>query len=517
MIVASLLLQAVLLAAHPHDANHGQPAAHVAEAQPKPKDAGPGKEPAVAEEKPVITDHEIAINGRALKYTATAGELPIKNAAGETEAQIFYIAYSAAKQGDAARRPLIFAFNGGPGSSSVWLHLGAMGPMRVKLNDDGSMPPPPFALVENGETWLDEADLVFIDPVGTGFSRAVKPDQASKFYSLNGDIESVGEFIRLYLTRFDRWSSPLFLAGESYGSTRAAGLAGHLIERGIAFNGIVLISTVLNFSTIGFAPGNDLPYSLFIPSYAAAARFHGKIPAAGADDRGRFLEDVARWSMNEYLVALGKGDTLTPQERLAMAQKIAAFTGLDTGFVDNCNLRIEESLFAKELLRDGKRIVGRFDGRLVGIDSFAAGDQPAFDPSLTAVRPPFTAAFNDYVRTALGYRSDREYYVLGGGIGRWDWGAKNSFTETGESLRSAMGKNPAMKLFVASGIYDLATPYMGTEYTLNHLGLAPQQRQNITSLRYEAGHMMYTDARVRAQLKRDVAEFIRKAAGITGR
>ena len=516
MIVASLLLQAVLLAAHPHDTIHEKPASHVTEAQQKPKEAGTDKEPSVAEEPPVVTSHEITVNGRTLNYTATAGTLPIKNAAGESEAQIFYIAYSTGTQESAARRPLIFAFNGGPGSSSVWLHLGALGPMRVKLNDDGSMPPPPFTLVENNDTWLDVADLVFVDPVGTGFSRATKQDQAAKFYSLNGDIESVGEFIRLYLTRFDRWSSPLFLAGESYGAMRAAGLAGHLVERGIAFNGIVLVSAVLNFSTIGFAPGNDLPYPLFLPCYAAAALFHGKVPGASGD-RAKFLDEVERWSMNEYLVALGKGDRLDREERHVLAAKISSFTGLDAGFVDNCNLRLDQARFAKELLRDGKRIVGRFDARLVGIDVNAAGEQPAFDPGLTAVRPPFTATFNDYVRTALGYRSDREYYILGGGIGRWDWGAKNSYSETGESLRSAMGKNPAMKLFVASGIYDLATPYWGTEYMLNHLGLDPQQRQNMTSLRYEAGHMMYTDAKVRAQLKRDVAEFIRKAAGNSSR
>jgi carboxypeptidase C (cathepsin A) len=473
--------------------------------------APPVKAQEQPEEKPAVTRHEMTVNGKPLRYTVTAGTLPSTSATGETEAQIFFIAYTADNGGKAAQRPLLFAFNGGPGSSSVWLHLGAMGPKRVKLPDDGSMPPSPYQLVDNADTWLDQADLVFIDPVGTGFSRAEKPDQAGKFFSLKGDIDSVGEFIRLYLTRYGRWSSPLFLVGESYGSTRAAGLAGHLFEHGVAFNGIILVSTVLNFSTISFAAGNDLPYVLFLPTYTATAWLHKKLSPDISRDLPLVLGEAEQWAMTDYLRALGKGDRLSPTERQEVIKRLARYTGLDERYIDNSNLRIEAPRFAAELLRGQKKTVGRFDSRLTGADLFAAAEGPDYDPSLAAVRPPFTAAFNDYVRNQLGYKSDKEYYILGGGIGHWDWGTNNGFVDTSEALRSAFSKNPHMKLFVASGTFDLATPFTATDYTLNHLGLEPAVRQNITAVRYDAGHMLYTDARSRARLKADVAAFIRSA------
>jgi carboxypeptidase C (cathepsin A) len=513
MKIAPLLFLALLLFSPAHATDHPKAAEPAAAAAEKGKEtAAAEKEQAqVSEEKPVVTKHEITVNGKPLSYTATAGTLPLKNATGETEAHIFFIAYTADNAGPVGQRPLLFAFNGGPGSSSVWLHLGAIGPKRVKLPEDGSFPPPPYQLTVNSETWLGQADLVFIDPVGTGYSRAVKPDQAGKFYSLKGDIESIGEFIRLYLTRYGRWSSPLFLAGESYGTMRAAGLAGHLIERGIAFNGIVLVSTVLNFSTIAFAPGNDLPYLLFLPSYTTTAWFHKKLPPELGQDLPATLGEVENWAMTAYQQALGKGDRLSPGERRETVKRLARYTGLDERYIDNSNLRVEARHFTKELLRDRNKTVGRYDSRLLGTDLFAAAEQPGFDPSMAAVRPPFTATFNDYVRSELGFQADREYYVLGGGIGRWDWGANNSFADTSEDLRSAMVKNPAMKLFVASGSYDLATPYLGTEYLLNHLDLEPALRRNITAARYGAGHMMYTDSRSRSQLQKDVAAFIRNA------
>lgn len=464
-----------------------------------------------AEEPPVVTRHKLAAQGGLLKYTATAGTLPLINAGGETEAHIFFMAYTLDKSGDTSQRPLIFAFNGGPGSSSVWLHLGAIGPKRVDMPEDGSMPPPPYRLTENAETWLDQADLVFIDPVGTGYSRAVDPDQASKFLALKGDIESVGEFIRLYLTRFERWSSPLFLAGESYGTTRAAGLAGHLFERGIAFNGILLVSTVLNFSTISFTTGNELPYVLFLPTYTATAWYHKKLAPEMGDDLAATLKEAERWATSDYLQALNKGDRLSPEERRETIRQLARFTGLEIRYIDNCNLRIEAERFTKELLREQKKMVGRYDSRLKGNVLQAASEQPDFDPSLTSVRPPFTSTFNNYVRTELGYKTDRAYYIFGEGFDKWDWEAKNAFADTSEALRNAFSKNPFMKLFVASGTFDLATPYFGAEYILNHLGLDRELRKNITTARYGAGHMMYTHAACRAQLKQDVANFIRSA------
>src|SRR6266513_1245756 len=286
----------------------------------------PGPSP---EESPVITKHEIRVGGRTLRYTATTGMMPIKSRDGETEARMFFMAYTLDDGGLRGRRPLTFSFNGGPGSASVWLHLGAIGPKRVPMNADGTMPAPPYQLVDNEFTWLDQTDLVFIDPVGTGYSRAVRPELASKFFCLQGDIESVGEFIRMYLTRYERWTSPLFLAGESYGTTRASALSGYLIDRGIAFNGIILISTVMNFETTNFAPGNDQPYVMFLPSYAATAWYHKKLPG---DLQKKSVQQVVaeaeKWAATDYTLALERGDRLAAQERQDTIAKLSRYTGL---------------------------------------------------------------------------------------------------------------------------------------------------------------------------------------------
>ena len=492
---------------------------------PAPAQATPGRAPEAAkpaektaekpapavEEKPVVTRHEIRAGGKVLKYTATAGLMPIKNQAGETEAHIFFIAYTLDNAGSAAERPLLFSFNGGPGSSSVWLHLGALGPKRVKMMDDGDMPPPPYQIVENEHSWLDLADLVFIDPVGTGYSRAAKPELASKFFGLQGDIASTGEFIRMYLTRYERWSSPLFMAGESYGTTRASGLSGYLIDRGIAFNGIILVSTVMNFQTLSFGQGNDLPYILYLPTYAATAWYHKKLPPDLQQNLRKTLDEVERWATTDYALALAKGDRLTPEERQATVERLARYTGLDKRFIENSDLRIEIQRFDKELLRHINRTVGRLDSRFEGRDALNVSERPDFDPSMAAIRPPYTAALNNYVRTELGYKSDLEYYILGGGIGRWDWGAGNSYADTSEALRSAFAKNPFMKLFVASGYFDLATPYFAADYTLSHMSLYPDLRGNIKTSVYEAGHMMYIDKQSLAKLKKDVADFVQFA------
>src|SRR5437762_9120258 len=309
---------------------------------PSAQQRGPQERPSPSpEEPPVITKREVRVGGRTLHYTATVGMMPIKNRDGETEARIFFMAYTLDDGGSRGRRPLTFSFNGGPGSASVWLHMGAIGPKRVPMNPDGTMPPPPYQLVDNEYTWLSQSDLVFIDPVGTGYSRAVRPELAQKFFSLNGDIESVGEFIRLYLSRYERWTSPLFLAGESYGTTRASALSGYLIGRGIAFNGIVLISTIMNFETTNFASGNDLPYSLFLPSYAATAWYHKKLSAdLQSKSVQQVVSEVEQWAANDYTFALGKGDRLAGQERQDVIAKLARYTGLSAQFIDNANLRV---------------------------------------------------------------------------------------------------------------------------------------------------------------------------------
>ncbi|HEX8286046.1 MAG TPA: hypothetical protein VF588_21990 [Pyrinomonadaceae bacterium] len=486
--------------------------------RPTPSPTPGERDAAMTDGPPSVTKHEVRVGSRTLRYTVTTGVMPLKSAAGETEARIFYMAYTLDGANDAARRPLMFSFNGGPGSSSVWLHLGALGPRRVQMLEDGAMPAPPFRLVDNEHTWLDFTDLVFIDPVGTGYSRAARPDLASRYFGLQGDIQSVGEFIRLYLVRNQRWTSPLFLVGESYGTTRAAGLSGYLVERGVAFNGVLLISTIMNFQTARFARGNDLPYVLFLPTYSAIAWYHKRLPP---DAQGRplrqLLDEVERWAATDYTVALAKGDQLTQPERQEVIDRLNRYTGLDKRFIDNSDLRIEISRFDKELLRDQKRTVGRLDGRFKGIDDLAVTERPDFDPSMVAIRPPYTATFNQYVRSELGFRSDLEYYILGGGVGRWDFGSDNAYADTSTALLSAFNKNPYMRLFVASGYYDLATPYFAAEYTLRHMGLDPSLRANVTTTFYEAGHMMYIDQTSLAQLKRDAAAFVQSPAPARGR
>ena len=500
-MLSSLLLALLLMQAPPDAAKQSE--AKAAEKTPE------------KEEAPVVTHHEIRVNGKSLKYTATTGMMPIRDAKGDTEAHIFFMAYTLDGPTDPSRRPLMFSFNGGPGSASVWLHLGTVGPKRVVMLATGEMPAPPFHLVDNEYTWLDQTDLVFIDPVGTGYSRATKPELNKKFWNLRGDIESVGEFIRMYLTRYERWTSPLFLVGESYGTTRAAGLSGYLIDRGIAFNGIVLVSSILNFQTASFGKGNDLPYILYLPTYAATAWYHHKLSSDLQTDLPKTLKEAATWAETGYAEALAKGDRLTPAERQATVERLARYTGLEPRFIDNSNLRVPIFHFTKELLREQKRTVGRLDSRFKGVDESAATETPEYDPSLAAIRPPYTTTFNHYVRGDLGYKTDLEYYILGEGItSPWEWGPSSSrqgFPDTSDDLRSAFAKNPYMKLYVASGYFDLATPYFATEYTLTHLGLDPKVRGNIRTGEYEAGHMVYIESKSLEKLKREVAGFLESA------
>jgi carboxypeptidase C (cathepsin A) len=463
----------------------------------------------VPEEPPVITHHSITVGGKELRYTATTGMMPIKNRDGETEARIFFMAYTLDGVDNRNQRPLTFSFNGGPGSASVWLHMGAIGPKRVPMNADGTMPPPPYHVVDNQYTWLDQTDLVFIDPVGTGYSRALHPETAARFFSLQGDIESVGEFIRMYLTRYERWTSPLFLAGESYGTTRASALSGYLIGRGIAFNGIVLISTIMNFETTDFASGNDLPYIMFLPSYAATAWYHKKLPHdMQSKSVQKVVAEAEEWAANDYTLALQKGDRMTASERQDAVNKLARFTGLDPKFIDNANLRVSLNFFRKELLRDEKRSIGRLDARFKGYDSSNVTAGPDFDPSEAAIRPPYTSTFNDYVRTELNYKSDLEYYILGGGIGPWNWGTNNGYVDTSVALRDALARNPYLRIFVAMGYYDMATPYFAVQYTMHHISLDPGLLKNFSTGYYEAGHMMYIDEKQLGKLRSDVRKFI---------
>ena len=480
-----------------------------APAIPKPAEVIPFKD-----DPPTVTKHSLNTGSRTLNYTVTTGFMPIKNErTGDVEAKIFYMAYTLDGVSDPKTRPLMFSFNGGPGSASVWLHLGALGPKRVKMLDDGLMPPPPYEMVNNDSTWLDQTDLVFIDPVGTGYSRATKAEFAAKFFGVSGDIESVGETIRMYLGRAERWSSPLFLVGESYGTTRAAGLSNWLFDHGIGLNGICLVSTVLNFQTIRFADNNDLPLVLIFPSYTSTAWYHKKLAPEWQNKPLReVLLAAENFTVNEYAPAMLKIDRLSAGERQNLLDKFSSLTGLSKTFVENNNFRVDLDEFNKELLRDRRRTTGRLDSRFLGYDKDSASEGTDTDPSMNAIRTPYTAAFNDYVRRDLNYKSDTEYFILGGGItSPWNYNVSNGYADTSASLASAMRKNPYMKIFMASGYYDMATPYFAAEYTISAMNLDPNLRKNISVSYYEAGHMMYIEKNSLVKLKTDVTAFMRDA------
>ncbi len=459
---------------------------------------------------PVETHHQLSLGDRTLHYTVNTGMMPMKNSeTGETEGNIFFVAYTLDNVDDPADRPLVFAFNGGPGAGSVWLHLGALGPRRVKMQDEGWMPAPPYRLVPNEHTWLDIADIVFIDPIGTGYSRATKTEHNQKFWSLQGDLDSVGEFIRLYLTHYQRWASPLFVAGESYGTTRAAGLAGHLVDKGIGLAGIVMISSILNFQTARFVRGNDLPYALFLPTYTATAWYHQQLPEdLQSKPLAEVLEEVEAWAETEYHLALMRGDRLTGEERDEVVNRLARYTGLDSTYIELTNLRIQIHRFCKELLRKEQRTVGRLDSRFKGRDALGVSEFPDFDPANIAITPPYTMMMNHYARSELGFETDTEYNSLSFDVNeKWEF-PRGQFPDTSEALRSAFAKNPFMKLFVGQGYFDLATVHSAARYTLDHMDISPDLRDNIELHYYEAGHMFYLDIKSLAKFKQDVSDFI---------
>ncbi len=469
----------------------------------------------------VQTQHSIIVDGQELSYTVTTGTIVLKEeeekedkAEGEkAKASIFFVAYTKNDVADTAKRPITFSFNGGPGSSSVWLHLGVLGPRRVDNHDVDSPVLPPYGLVDNEFTLLDQTDLVFIDPVGTGFSRAVPGEKPKQFYDFKKDIESVGDFIRLYVTRYQRWNSPKFLIGESYGTTRASGLSGYLQERhGMYLNGIMLVSAILNFQTARFTVGNDMPYILFLPTYTATAWYHGQLDEELQADLAQTLAEVEAFAMNEYTLALMKGASLPEEERDEIVQKLARYTGLSPEYIVRTNLRIHIFRFCKELLREQRRTVGRLDTRFVGIDRDAAGEHFEEDPSYAATLGAYTSTFNDYIRRELAFESDLPYEILSFKVfPAWQYAQnQNSFVNVAETLRKAMTMNPALKVHVANGYYDLATPYQATRYTFEHLDLDPSLQGNISMSFYEAGHMMYVHLPSLGQLKENLANFMQE-------
>jgi carboxypeptidase C (cathepsin A) len=493
----------------------------------KPDESKPDEEPALA-----VTSHSVTAGGHTLSYHATAGYLVLKTEGSKTDkddkpkaadkllkddvtpkARVFFVAYTLDDVKDPAARPVTFCFNGGPGSSAVWLHMGGMAPRRTQLTEEGEAPPPPWKLVDSESTWLDDTDLVFIDPVSTGYSRPLPEEDAKQFHGLREDVASVGEFIRLYTTRNERWLSPKFVVGESYGTTRAAGLSDYLQDRhGLYLNGIVLVSSAMNFQTISFSPQNDVPYVGFLPGYTATAWYHKKLPQ---DLQSQSLEQVCALSRafagGPYRQALGQGDRIAPADAQRVAGDLARFTGLSADFCLQRNLRVSDGLFFGQLLRDQGKVVGRLDARFTGLRYEPGTDGSEYDPSDEAVGGPFTATFNDYVRRELDFHSDLPYETLAN-VYPWNFGdAGDGYPDTLEALRRAMTRNPYLKVWVTCSYYDLATPFFAAEDAVASMNLDPAVRGNLRFTYYESGHMLYIHAPSRAKFKTDFESFLKDA------
>jgi carboxypeptidase C (cathepsin A) len=470
------------------------------------------KEAKVLRDRQVASQHEVTIDGRRIRYTATAGTYVLREEDGTEKAEIFYIAY--VRDGvDSSSRPLTFSFNGGPGSSSVWLHLGLLGPQRIDMGEEGNAPAPPYRVTPNPYSLLDVTDLVFIDPVMTGYSRPAPGESKEQFTGLREDVEAVGELIRLWVNRNKRWSSPKFLIGESYGTTRAAALSNWLQERhGMYLNGVMLVSSILNFQTARFDVGNDLPYILFLPTYTATAWYHGKLEPALQKDLGATLDEVERFAIGDYTLALMRGNTLDDTARREIAAKLARYTGLGEQYVLNANLRIDIGRFVKELRRDERLTVGRLDSRFTGIDLDAAGERYEYDPSYAEILGPYSGALKDYVTRILGFEAEVPYEILTGRVRPWSYADfEGRYVNVADELRRAMTRNPALRVFVANGYYDLATPYFATEYTFNHLAFDPGYRERVTVVSYPAGHMMYIQRESLRRMREDLVAFFGKS------
>ncbi|MGB0036731.1 MAG: hypothetical protein WBP79_14770 [Candidatus Acidiferrales bacterium] len=494
----------------------GQIRAQEAPKDAKAAEAKPAPETAPKEESSV-TEHTIRIGGQSIPYKATASTTLLKDDKGEPTAAIFTMAYTRTDAKDMSQRPLAFIYNGGPGSSSIWLHMGAFGPRRVVTTEAAATPPPPYKLVDNANSLLDKADLVFIDPVGTGFSHAVGKAQNKDFWGIDEDAKSLAQFISTYVSRNNRWNSPKFLIGESYGTFRSAVLGNYLQSRdGIYLNGIVLISNVLDLRTIVFNDGDDMPYIFYVPSYAAAA-WYQKILKDRPEDLNAFLAEARKFASTDYAGALMKGSKLPAAEKAEVVKKLSRFTGLSEEYLTKADLRVTLSQFRAELQRSSGLTTGRYDARFSGPLYDLLAERADYDPQSTAVTGAFTAAFNSYVREELKFGQDKIYNTSADGAGReWNWkrgerGFPGSPNSEGDLIQALL-TNPHLQVEVENGLYDLATPFFATEYTMDHLGLPANLQAHIHEQYYHAGHMMYLHEDDLAKLKSNVGSFIEGAS-----
>jgi carboxypeptidase C (cathepsin A) len=477
------------------------------------------KEEKPKEEKPKVTTGKVTLGGKLMHYEAQAGTVPVLKDDGTPRANIFYVYYAAVDTDakrlaakDAAARPIVFCFNGGPGASAVWLHLGGLGPRRVDLSPEGLSPSTVARVVDNANSVLDAADLVFVDPVGTGVSRAAKGEDAQQFYGPREDIEAVSEFVRLFTTREQRWASPKYLLGESYGVLRVGGLVDHLQQRHkMFFEGVALMSGILSFQTLGAAIGNDLPHVVFLPGLTATAHYHKRLPPdlqSMAQDKA--VAAARAFAQGEYATALLRGAALADDERARIAGQLARFTGLTVEQAQEQDLRIDPSFFREMLLRKEGKILGRFDARVLGEDGDRSSQNPDFDPSFSNIVGGFASAVNAYVRGELGYESDHPYHLLAS----LPWRSQKyegRYVSTEAELNSAMVNNPRLRVLVLAAYRDLACPEDAVQYSLAHFTLPPAVRANISTQRYESGHMMYLYRPDAEKLRKDLVDFVKPA------
>ena len=521
-LAASPLAYAAERPAHPTTANTPDEPGHGDKDQPQTSRRGEqAKEDKLSDddvatapirETKVVTHHVATINGKTIPYSAIAGTVTIRDDDGKPTASMFYVAYVADHGAGESHRPLTFFYNGGPGSSSMWLHMGSFAPLRVHTDSPQATHPAPYTLAANNESLLDKTDMVFMDAIGTGFSRPLGDAKAKDFWGVDQDVAAYTKAIMRFLTIHNRWNSPKFLFGESYGTPRSAALSYSLAQSNVQLNGVLLLSSILNFNRR--APGMDRGYVDYIPSYAATAWYHNRLQNKPAD-LPAFLTEVRAWADGPYTAALSKGHNVSPAEEDAVARQMSTYTGLPVQYIKDADLRVDLGRFRKELLRDERRTTGRYDSRFEGIDADAAGENASYDPSDSGIDGVFAGMFHDYLINDLGYKTDLDYRPTYYTIGReWDHHHKapgsqypENEADTALDLAAAMRENPHLKVLSLNGWFDMATPFFGTEYDISHMDLDPAIRSNVSFTYYPSGHMVYLNPEALKTMKADVARF----------